>query len=86
MWRFCGRDQLKFSNTNPVGVSKFSVIYANWRKLPEIELFGKNKIELKKADVKKVESAFPEYDVVGISAKTGKNIEKFYETLFKLIR
>ncbi len=45
-----------------------------------------NKIDLKKADVKKVESAFPEYDVVGISAKTGDNIEEFYEALFKLVK
>jgi len=45
-----------------------------------------NKTDLKKADVKKVESAFPEYEVVGISAKTGKNMEEFYETLFKLVK
>ncbi len=45
-----------------------------------------NKIDLKKADVKKVEAAFPEYEVVGISAKTGENIEEFYESLFKLVR
>jgi len=44
-----------------------------------------NKIDLKTADVKKVEAAFPEYDVVGMSAKTGKNIEGFYESLFKLV-
>jgi GTPase len=43
-----------------------------------------NKIDLKKSDIKRVESAFPEYDVVGISAKTGKNMEEFYECLFKL--
>ena len=43
-----------------------------------------NKIDLKKADTKKVESAFPEYDVIGISAKQGKNLEEFYESIFKL--
>lgn len=43
-----------------------------------------NKIDLEKADIKKVESAFPEYDVVGISAKEKHNIEEFYESLFKL--
>ena len=43
-----------------------------------------NKIDLKTADLKKVESAFPEYDVVGISAKYGTNMEEFYESLFKL--
>ncbi len=45
-----------------------------------------NKIDLRKADLKKVESAFPEYDVVGISAKYGKNIDEFYESLFKLAK
>lgn len=41
-----------------------------------------NKVDLKKADMKKVQSAFPQYDVVGISAKYGNNIDKFYEALF----
>ena len=41
-----------------------------------------NKIDLKKASVKKVQSAFPQYDVVSISAKTGKGIDDFYEALF----
>jgi len=45
-----------------------------------------NKIDLKKADIKKIESAFPDYDVVGISAKEGKNMDEFYESLFKLTR
>ena len=38
----------------------------------------------KKADIKKIESAFPEYEVVGISARKGKNMEEFYESLFRL--
>jgi len=45
-----------------------------------------NKIDLKKADVKKVQGAFPEYEVVGISAKNGKGMEDFYEELFKLVK
>ncbi|MGK0208864.1 MAG: GTP-binding protein Era [Patescibacteria group bacterium] len=45
-----------------------------------------NKIDLKKSDIKKVQGAFPEYDVVGISAKSGENIEEFYEELFKLVK
>ena len=52
------------------------------RKIPV--LIVANKIDLKKADAKKVEAAFPEYDVVGISAKKGKNLEEFYEAIFKL--
>lgn len=43
-----------------------------------------NKIDLKKADVKKVEVAFPDYEVVGISAKHGKNMDEFYESVFRL--
>jgi translation elongation factor EF-4 len=45
-----------------------------------------NKIDLRKADVKRVEAAFPEYEVVGISAKFGKNIEEFYEAVFRLAK
>ncbi|MFH0808573.1 MAG: Era-like GTP-binding protein [archaeon] len=45
-----------------------------------------NKIDLKKADIKKVKGAFPDYEVVGISAKSGENIEEFYEELFKLVK
>jgi small GTP-binding protein len=45
-----------------------------------------NKIDIRKADIKKIEEAFPEYPVVGISAKTGENIEKFYEAIFKLAK
>jgi len=45
-----------------------------------------NKIDLKKSDLKKVEAAFPEYEVVGISAKKGKNMDEFYESLLKLAK
>lgn len=43
-----------------------------------------NKVDLKKADIKRIEAAFPQYEVVGISAKFGTNIEEFYEALFVL--
>jgi len=54
------------------------------RKIPVL-IVG-NKVDLRRADVKKVEAAFPEYDVVGISAKYGKNMEEFYESLFNLAK
>ncbi len=54
------------------------------RKIPVLVIA--NKIDLKKADVKRIEAAFPEYDVVGISARYGKNLEEFYESIFKLIK
>ena len=51
------------------------------RKIPV--LIAANKVDLKTADLKKIESAFPDYPVVGISAKYGKNFEDFYDSLFK---
>jgi len=53
------------------------------RKIPVL-LVG-NKIDLKKANLNKIGSAFPQYDVVGISAKYGENIDDFYKSLFKLV-
>ncbi len=43
-----------------------------------------NKIDLKKSNIKKVQAAFPQYEVIGISAKYGKGIDKFYEGLMAL--
>lgn len=45
-----------------------------------------NKIDLRTANVKKVESAFPQYPLVAISAEKGKNIENFYKEVFKLVK
>ena len=44
-----------------------------------------NKTDLKKASIKKVQAAFPQYDVVGMSAKKGKGMDEFYEALFALV-
>lgn len=52
------------------------------RKIPVLVVA--NKSDLKKASVKRIEEAFPEYEVVGMSAKYGKNLEEFYESIFKL--
>ncbi len=54
------------------------------RKIPV--LIVANKIDLRKADIKKVQNAFPEYEVIGISAKNGDNINEFYEALFRLVK
>lgn len=54
------------------------------RKIPV--LIVANKVDLKKSDIKKIESAFPEYEVIGISARYGKNLEEFYESIFKLAK
>ncbi|MFC1696831.1 Era-like GTP-binding protein [Nanoarchaeota archaeon] len=47
-------------------------------------LIAANKTDLKKSSLKKIESAFPQYPVIGISAKMGKNINNFYNSLFDL--
>jgi len=54
------------------------------RKIPV--LIVANKTDKRKADVRKVQAAFPEYKVIGISAKKGKNLDKFYEAIFKLTK
>ncbi|MBR9683102.1 GTP-binding protein [Candidatus Woesearchaeota archaeon] len=45
-----------------------------------------NKVDLKKSNLDRVKSAFPQYPVIGVSAKYGKNIKQFYENLFKLVK
>jgi len=47
-------------------------------------LIAANKVDLKKSSIEAIQAAFPQYKVVGISAKYGKNVEDFYEELFKL--
>ncbi|MBU2522687.1 MAG: 50S ribosome-binding GTPase [Nanoarchaeota archaeon] len=54
------------------------------RKIPV--LIVANKMDLRKSDIKSIEAAFPEYPVIGISAKNGNNIEEFYEQLFEMVK
>lgn len=54
------------------------------RKIPV--LIVANKSDLRKAKIKKIEEAFPEYTVVGMSAKYGKNLDEFYDQVFKLAK
>lgn len=49
-------------------------------------MIAANKVDLKKSDIKKIEAAFPQYPVIGISAKYGTNVESFYKALFKLVK
>jgi len=53
------------------------------RKIPV--LIVANKIDKKKARVERVRDAFPQYNVVGISAKFGDRIDELYEALFALV-
>ncbi len=54
------------------------------RKIPVL-IVG-NKTDLKKSNIKKIESAFPQYEITGISAEKGHNMEEFYESLFKILK
>jgi GTPase len=49
-------------------------------------LIAANKVDLKKANMDAIKAAFPQYEVVGISAKYGKNVEEFYEQVFKIAK
>jgi small GTP-binding protein len=44
-----------------------------------------NKVDLKRAKIKRVEAAFPQYKVIGISSKTGQNVADLYEEMFKVV-
>lgn len=56
------------------------------RKIPVLIIANKSDLRGAKGKIKKIEAAFPEYEVVAISAKKGKNMEEFYESLFNLVR
>jgi GTPase len=42
-----------------------------------------NKVDLKKSDLARIRNAFSKYNIVGISAKTGENINELYQTILK---
>jgi hypothetical protein len=48
-------------------------------------LIAANKVDLKRADLDRIKAAFPQYNLIGISAKYGDNIKDFYEEVFKLV-
>jgi len=49
-------------------------------------LIAANKTDLKKANTKSIEAAFPQYPVIGISAELGTNVEELYESIIKIIK
>lgn len=44
-----------------------------------------NKVDIKKSMASKVREAFPNYKSIGISAKTGFNVDELYNTLLKAL-
>ncbi len=73
------------ATTNPYSQINITIIgNLAARKIPV--LIVANKMDLAKADIKKIIGAFPEYPVVGISARSGKGIENFYTELFKMVK
>jgi GTPase len=45
-----------------------------------------NKVDLKRSNIELIKAAFPQYEVVGISAKYAKNMDNFYERLIEFAR
>jgi len=43
-----------------------------------------NKVDLKSSKIKKLQQAFPKYNIIGISAKFSKNMDEFYDALLKI--
>lgn len=54
------------------------------RKIPV--LIVANKVDLRKSRIKSIESTFPQYKVIGVSALTGKGFDEFYGELFNLVK
>jgi len=52
------------------------------RKIPVLVVA--NKTDLKNSKVQRIKNAFPQYKVVGVSAKNGDNFTELYEAIFKL--
>ena len=73
------------STTDPYSQVNITII-GNLQARDVPVLIVANKIDLKKSNLKRIADAFPQYEVIGISAKDGVNIENFYEALFDLMK
>ena len=71
-------------STGSVPREKTSIIKAPESQFPVV--IAANKIDLKKANVKSIEAAFPQYPVIGISAEEGTNMEELYESIVKMVK
>lgn len=73
------------STLNPYSQVNITIIGNLAARNTKVLIVG-NKVDLKKADTKKIESAFPQYKVIGVSAEKGHNMEELYREIFKLVR
>jgi small GTP-binding protein len=44
-----------------------------------------NKVDLKRSNMKRLRAAFPQYKVVGVSAKYGNNLDELYKEILRLV-
>lgn len=64
---------------NQVNITLIGNLVAKDKKL----IIVANKMDSKKANLDKVKLVFPEYPLVGISAKTGKGVDDLYSKIFE---
>lgn len=64
---------------NQVNITLIGNLVAKKKKL----LIVANKIDMKNSNIEKIKLVFPDYPIVGISAKTGKGVENLYELISK---
>lgn len=65
-----------YTQTNITIIGNFEA-----RKIPVILVA--NKIDLKDANVERIKNAFPQHEVVAVSAKEGTNMDKLYKAIAK---
>ena len=64
---------------NQVNITLVGNLVAKKKKL----IIVANKTDMKKSNTEKIKLVFPDYTIIPISAKTGKGVNKLYETIFK---
>ncbi len=72
------------SNRSPINQVNITILgNLDARNIPL--LIVSNKIDLKSSSTSRVRTAFPGYDVIGISAKTGAMVNELYKMILKKI-
>ncbi len=65
---------------NQVNITLVGNLVAKKKKL----IIVANKMDLKSSNIDKIKLVFPDYEIVSISAKTGKGVDKLYEKIFEV--